>query len=130
MFLLKALLVFVLMAMAETAHGILRVRFLNRKLGARKARQIGVLTGSLIVFSIVWLTLPWLRVQSLTHAAYLGVAWFVAMLAFDVFVGRCLFGVPWSRILQEFNPSEGGFLGFGMLVVLVSPIVIFQIRES
>jgi hypothetical protein len=53
----KALLAWLLIAVAEVLHGILRVRFLNRKVGDHRARQIGVFTGSAIFLVIAWLTI-------------------------------------------------------------------------
>ena len=43
---LRAFIVWLVIAAAEVFQGSLRVRFLNRRLGDRRARQIGVLSGS------------------------------------------------------------------------------------
>ena len=58
---LKSLVVWLCIAAAETLHGILRIRFLNRRLGDHRARQVGVFTGSLLVLLITWLLVPWLH---------------------------------------------------------------------
>jgi hypothetical protein len=42
----RAFMIWLLIAVAEVIHGILRVRFLNRRVGDQRARQIGVFSGS------------------------------------------------------------------------------------
>jgi len=49
---LKTLLVWFLIAVAETLHGILRVKYLNPRLGDQRARQFAVITGTIIILLI------------------------------------------------------------------------------
>lgn len=117
----RALVIFALIALAETIHGSLRLRFLNRPLGDRRARQFGVFTGSLLILLIAWLTAPWLAAPGAAAAWAVGVAWLGLMLAFELWVGRRLFHAPWARILADFDLRHGGFLGVGMLVLAAAP---------
>ena len=118
---LRALLVFVLIAGVETLHGILRVRFLNRPLGDRRARQVGVATGSALILTLAWLTVPWIAPRRSGDALAIGAAWTALMLAFEIGVGRWAFRAPWSRIAADFDVRRGGLLGFGMLVLAAAP---------
>lgn len=118
---LKALLVFALIALAETLHGVLRVRFLNRPLGDRRARQLGVFTGSALILLIAWATAPWLALPTPRMAFAVGALWVGLMLAFEIWVGRVLFHAPWRRILADFDVRRGGLLGFGMVVLALAP---------
>lgn len=118
---LRALFLFVLLAAVETAHGVLRVRLLNRRLGDRRARQVGVLTGSGLILLVAGATAPWLGVRTAGEAAAVGAVWMVLMLVFEVAVGRLAFGVPWSRLAADFDPRRGGWLGFGFLVLGAAP---------
>jgi hypothetical protein len=118
---LKALAVFGLIALAETLHGVLRVRFLNRPLGARRARQVGVFTGSLLILTLAWVTAPWLALPDATSAFAVGALWLALMLTFEIWVGRALFHAPWPRVLADFDVRRGGWLGFGMLVLALAP---------
>ncbi|MBA4137883.1 MAG: hypothetical protein C0518_11245 [Opitutus sp.] len=118
---LKALLVFALIALVETVHGALRVRFLNRPLGNHRARQVGVFTGSALIFLIAWVTAPWLALPTSRAAFAVGGLWLALMLAFEVWVGRVLFHAPWPRILADFDVRRGGWLGFGMVVLALAP---------
>lgn len=117
----RALAIFALIALVETIHGSLRVRFLNRPLGDHRARQVGVFTGSLLILLIAWLTDPWLAAPSAGSAWAIGAAWVSLMLAFEIWVGRVLFHARWPRIWADFDPRRGGWLGLGMIVLAAAP---------
>ncbi len=127
---LKASLAWLLIAAAETVHGILRVRLLNRRMGDRRARQVGVLSGSMIILTITWLVLPWLKVEAETSAWVVGAVWLTLMLAFDIGVGRLAFRMPWKRVAADFDPTKGGLLAFGMVVLLVAPLVVGKLQRA
>lgn len=125
---LKAALVWLVIAVAETLHGILRVRFLNRRLGDRLARQVGVLSGSLIILLIGWFTVPWIGPGSLGQSVAVGTLWLILMLAFELGLGRLYFRFSWDRLLAEFDIRKGGYLGLGMMVLLFTPLLIAKMR--
>ena len=120
---LKALVVWIIIALAETLHGIIRVRYINRRLGDHRARQIGVATGSLLILVIGWLTVPWIGVRSGADCFVVGAIWVALMCSFDIGLGRFYMRSSWQRVLSDFDPRKGGFLGFGMLVLFFTPLI-------
>ena len=120
---LKSIAVFLVIAIVETIHGALRVKYLNRPLGDRRARQVSVVTGSVLILSIAWLADPWIGVRTVGEALGIGSLWTVLMTAFDVGIGRLVFRLPMERILREFNPARGGFLAFGMIALWLAPLI-------
>lgn len=124
----KALIVWCAIAAAETLHGIARVRLLNRRLGDRRARQVGVFTGSAIILGIGWLTVPWIAPASNGDCLAIGALWLVLMLAFDIGLGRLAFRASWSRIAADFNPAKGSLLAFGMLFLFATPWLVATLR--
>jgi hypothetical protein len=127
--LFKAVAIWLAIAAAETLHGIARVRFLNRRLGDRRARQVAVFTGSMIILGIGWFAVPWIAPTSRIDCLAIGALWLGLMLAFDIAIGRLAFRVPWSRIAADFNPAKGGLLGFGMLVLFATPWIVAWVRS-
>lgn len=121
--LFRALIVCIVIALAETIHGILRVRLLNRRVGDHRARQISVGTASLIILAIAWLTVRWIAPASSVDALAIGALWLGAMLAFEISLGRFVFHVSWDRIFSDFDLRRGGLLGFGMLVLFFAPLL-------
>jgi len=121
---LHAFLVWLIIAAAEVAQGILRVRLLNRPLGDHRARQLGVVTGSLFVLLIAWLTRDWIGARTTGQQWTVGGLWLGLMLAFDLSFGRLVFHFSWARIAADFDVRKGNFLGVGMLVVLLAPLIV------
>jgi hypothetical protein len=52
------------------------------------------------------------------------------MLGAEGMIGRWLFGYPWSRIVEDFDPSRGGLLGLGMLALLAAPALAHRWRGN
>jgi hypothetical protein len=125
---IRAFLVFLLIAAAEVFQGILRVRYLNRRVGDHRARQIGVGSGCCLIFAITWFTLPWVGAISWGELIGVGFLWFCLMLAFDLGFGRLVFRFPWRRIWADFDPRRGNLLGLGMLFVFASPLLVGWLR--
>jgi hypothetical protein len=118
----------VAIALVETLHGILRIRFLNRPLGARRASQVGVLTGSLLILAIGWLTVPWIGVRTMQECLVAGTLWLSLMLGFELVLGHWIFRLPWRRLAAEYDLRKGGFLGLGMLVLFFTPLIMATVH--
>ena len=76
----KAVIVCLGIALAETGQGILRVRWLNRRVGDHRARQIGVALASGIILLIAWFTVPWIAPGSTSQALTVGGLWLVCFI--------------------------------------------------
>lgn len=118
---LRALLIWAVMALLELGQGILRVKFINRRIGDKRARQLGVVAGSIVNLLVTLVTLPWLGAQTSGELWSVGMLWLGLTLGLDFAVGRRLFHFQWKRIARDFDPRRGGWLGAGMLVLLGSP---------
>jgi hypothetical protein len=126
---IKAILVWLLIATLETAQGIIRIKFISRKIGEPLARRLGVVTGVIIIFSICWLTMPWLQPSSFNECILIGLIWLVLMVMFDVGLGRFYFHFSWQRISYDFNLRKGGFLGIGMAMLFLMPLLVAKIQN-
>jgi len=126
--LFRAFLVWLLIAAVETVHGMLRSLLLVPALGELRARQIGVVSGSLIILVIACCSLGWIGARGSRQLLGVGLLWVVLMTGFEVLLGRLL-GLSLSRIASEFNPGQGGFLLVGMLVLAMSPFIAAAIRS-
>lgn len=129
MFLARAFLVWLLLIAAETIHGILRVIFLEPLFGDFRSRQFAVFTGALIILSISYLLVGWLRATSLLNLFGVGVTWLILTLAFEISLGRFVFELSWERIYSDYQITKGGLLPFGLLILLFSPIITAKLRK-
>ena len=124
----NSLLVFLLIALAETVNGIVRVRILSRRLGNRRARVLSLLSGCLLILLITWWTLPGIGPANAGDALLIGTLWLVLMLAYDIAIGRWAFGMRWEKILADFDLRHGNYLALGMLWIFLAPMVVFLIQ--
>lgn len=127
--LLKAFAVFLLIACTETLHGIWRVKFLNRRVGDRRARQLGLISGSLIIFVFTWFLISWVAPSNASDCFLIGGLWVLFMTIFEFGVGRLVFRVKWKRILKDFNLFEGGYMGIAMLFLFLCPLLAAYFRR-
>jgi hypothetical protein len=126
--LVKAFVIWLVIAAAEVAQGAFRVRFLNRSFGDRRARQLAVFSGSAIILFITWWLLPWTGAATANEQLGIGFLWLVLMLAFDIAFGRWVFHASWSRIAADFDPRKGGLLGLGMFILFLAPLIVSALR--
>jgi len=125
---LRALAVWLAIFAVEVAHGVARTLFLVPRVGDLPARQIGVVTGSLLILLTAWLTVRWLGARTRREWRAIGALWVTLMIAAEVLVGRYAFGYPWSRIAEDFDPTRGGLLGLGLLVLFLAPGWMARVR--
>lgn len=125
---LRALIIWFAIAVAEVLNGIVRVRFLNRRVGDRRARRIAVFSGSVLILAIAWWAVPWIGARSVGELLGVGGVWLVLMMAFDIAFGRFVFRASWARIAADFDVRKGGLLGLGMLILFAAPLLAAKLR--
>ncbi len=118
----KSVLVWLLMVLVETVHGVLRQLFLVPLIGDLPARQLGVLTGSALIILIALLTARWLALRTLSQQLLVGTLWLLLMLAFEIGLGLAL-GYPVEHLLADYRPSQGGYMALGLFCLWLSPVL-------
>jgi hypothetical protein len=116
----RAIGIWLMLIAVESVHGVMRRLFLEPYLGDLPARQAGVLTGAVLIILVFWFTLKWLGPQPGWRWWEMGLLWLTLTLAFEIGLGRAA-GLSWDRMASDFDPRRGGFVGLGMLVILVAP---------
>ena len=117
----RAVAAWLLIALLETLHGIARTIWLAPLLGDQRARQWAIVTGLLLILFVALITVRWIGAQSSRSWLAVGIVWAALMAGFDIALGHWIIGYSWSRIAQDFNPLDGGFLGVGMLAMIGAP---------
>lgn len=120
---LRGALVWLLIAAAESAHGIARTLYLQPLVGDRAARQIAVASGAAIVLAIAWLAARWIGAATRRGQFAVGLLWLALTIAFDLALGRWIFGFSWERLLEDFRIWEGRLFPLGLLVLAFAPMI-------
>lgn len=128
----RALGVWLAIIAAESVHGALRVAFLEPVLGSFRARQVSVLTASVIILAITWATSHWVGAPSPNRRALLGIgaAWVALTLCFEVVLGRMVMNASWERIFEDYNVARGGLMPFGLTAMFLAPLLVSTWREG
>lgn len=78
---------------------------------------MGVFTGSIIIFTIAFLLVRWLRATRASELLLIGILWLSLTIAFEVLFGSFVLHSSWERIISDYNLKEGGLLPFGLAVL-------------
>ena len=130
MFLLRALVVWLVIIAVETVHGILRTVLLVPMMGDFPARQISVFTGSLLIFGVTLLFINWTAARTALQLLMVGTIWVLLTILFEITLGRLVLDLSWDRITEDYDITRGGFLGFGLLFMAVSPLLAATFRRT
>ena len=123
----RAALVWMLIMLAETGHGLVREVFIAPALGALRARQLGVLVGCVLIFVIAWVTARWMKANTRRQQFMVGAFWVLLTLTFEFALGRAT-GASWSSILSDYNPAHGGFMLLGLAFLFITPWLTKRLR--
>ena len=126
----RAFAVWLVIIGAETVHGILRVLFLEPYFGDKRARQIAVFSGALIILTISFLFIRWIPAKNNFQLLLAGFFWVVLTLAFEISFGLFLMNLSWERVSADYDILQGGLLPFGLLVMFFSPWIAARAREN
>jgi hypothetical protein len=124
----RSLAVWLVIIAVETCHGIARTLWLEPLVGDVRARQIAVVTGSVLIFTIAILFVQWIGATTRRELLSIGLVWLALTLAFEIALGRLL-GASWERIASDYDPRRGGLLLIGMAVVTLAPLLAARIRN-
>jgi hypothetical protein len=126
---LRALALLALIIVAEVVNGTVRTLFVAPLVGDFTARQIGTVTGCMLIGLIAWFGSPWLRAGSPRAQWAVGLLWLTLMLGFEITFGRLVAGASWQRLAEDYNLMQGGLLGLGMLWLLCAPRLATAVRQ-
>ena len=121
---LRAVEVWFVISAVEVVHGAVRLLTLEPLVGAFAARQIGVLSGSILVLVVAFLFRRWIGAANHAECLVVGGIWVLLTIGFEVFLGRALMHASWSRILSDYDLLNGGLMPVGLLVILFAPLII------
>ncbi|WP_373502443.1 hypothetical protein [Aestuariivirga sp.] len=123
----RGLLVWLLIMLVETIHGILRGWLLVPLAGDAAAGRIGWPVGVIIVTAISLMMVRWTGLTRRRDLLLLGVLWAVLTFAFEVMIG-VLRGLGTVDILAAINPLAGGLMLYSLTVMLLAPLLAAWLR--
>jgi len=126
---LRAVLVWLVIIALETVHGVLRTLLLVPLVGDFPARRVSVFTGSLLIFGVAWVFAHWIGAGTRLRLLAVGLLWVVLTVLFEIVLGRYALGLSWDRIVEDYDVTRGGLLGFGLLIMAAAPTLATTLRR-
>ena len=125
---IRTLALCVVLAGAETLHGIARTVLVAPRIGKVKALRLSIFSGTALAFGICYLLVPGIGLRTLSaHFALGGIlAFFMAV--FDLALGMLLLRRSFARALEDFNPASGNLLLFGLAALVLIPPLVAALR--
>lgn len=119
-----------LLASAETLHGIGRTLLVTPRLGKERSIKLSAVTGTVLAFGICLLQVPSIGLRTpLAHLA-LGIGLALFMAAFDICIGRLLMRKQWHKIWPDFDPRTGNYLLYGLVCLCFIPLTVWGLRSN
>ncbi len=118
----------VTLAGVETLHGILRNALVAPRIGTKRAKKLSLISGTILLFIVCYLWLPKLGLSNSGSLLALGLLLAIFMALFDMLLGRYAIKLRWRVILKDFDPRQGNYLLFGLLVLVFIPLVVMALR--
>ena len=119
----------VILACAETLHGIARTVLVVPRIGKERAIKLSALTGSLLAFAICLWWVPGIGLRGLWAHLALGGGLAAFMAAFDIAIGMLLMRKPWRKVRADFDPATGNYLVYGLAFLVVAPVLVWWLRS-
>ena len=123
----RGLLVWFLIMLLETVHGVLRGLLLVPRVGEVMAERIGWSVAAALVLGVTTLAIRWVGIRQPSRLLALGAIWAILTLAFEIGIGL-LRGLDGEQILTALNPLSGGLMLYSLLVMLGAPLTAAFIR--
>lgn len=120
----------VALAAAETLHGIFRAVVLVPRVGKRTALKIAIVTGSTVAFIVCYYFVPRMGISEPVRLLGVGLVAATFMSLFDILFARLVMKRPLAKSLDDFNPKTGNYLIFGLLLLIVSPLIVMVLRRG
>jgi hypothetical protein len=124
----RALLVWLVIIVAESVNGTLRTLYLAPVIGDFPARRVGVFIAIAIIFGITLAFTRWMGARTRTQLLGIGLLWVVLTVTFEFALGRGVLHYDWSRILSDYDLSRGGLMVFGLLAMVFTPLLAARVR--
>lgn len=122
----RGLLVWLLIMLVETIHGVLRGLLLVPRLGEETAARIGWPVAALLVLAIATATIRWTGLSGTRALLGLGGVWAAFSIVFELGIGR-LRGLDAAALATALDPRSGS-IPWSAALMLLAPFLAARLR--
>ena len=126
---LRALAVWVVMAVVAIGNGVFRGAVLIPRLGETAGLTVSTLLLCALVFLLTWITIGWIGPGNAGRAVAVGVFWVALTVAFEFGFGHYVVHKPWATLLADYNLLKGRIWPLVLAVTAAAPYFAGRIRH-
>jgi len=126
----RGFVVWLLIIVAETIHGIARTLLLEPLIGDFRARQVSIFTGAAMIVVITFVFVRWIKGSGALDFILIGTMWVILTVGFEILLGRLMLDISWERIASDYNLFQGGLMLLGLVVMLLVPITMAKLCDE
>jgi hypothetical protein len=128
--LLRAIVIWVLLAVVGVGNGVFRGAVLAKRLGDQPAHILATLILCALMFLVAVIFIRWVGPDTLLQASLVGLLWAVLTVSFEFLAGHYLFGNSWEKLLADYNIWRGRIWVLVPIVLYLAPRWAFKLRLS
>jgi hypothetical protein len=125
---LRAILIWVLLAAVGVGNGIFRGVFMVTRLGDQRAHVVSTVILCALILVLVLAFIKWVGPNTVLQASLVGLLWAVLTLSFEFLAGHYLFGNSWEKLLADYNIWRGRIWVLVPIVLYLAPRWAFRLR--
>ncbi len=129
MYLFRAFIIWLVIVFAESVHGTLRQLFLAPLVGDFRARRISFFVAVLLIFLIAYFFIRWIDAPTVKSLLAVGLLWMILMTLFEFGLGIFVMNYSQEKILEDYDVSRGGLMGFGLIFMVFTPYLAATLRN-
>ena len=122
-FLGRSMVVWLIIIAAETMNGAIREIFVTPVLGIYTAKLISFASAVVIVTLITHYSVRWIGVADIRRLLTVGFLWSGLTLTFEIILAMTFAGLNWDQVIADLNPISGGLMTFGLVYLIVVPVI-------
>ncbi|MDZ7956640.1 MAG: hypothetical protein RMY34_01825 [Aulosira sp. DedQUE10] len=128
MIFLRGIIIWLVFIIAESLNGTVRILWLIPALGNVPAQQVSFVMGSILILTIATIFVRSLQASRVSQLLGVGVLWMLLTIAFEIALGRFVFGYSWQQIAADYNLLQGRFMPIGLVLLTLAPLIAAKIR--
>jgi hypothetical protein len=125
---LKAIIIWFLLAVVAVANGTARNTWITPHLGEEQAHVISTLTLCLLIIFVTIASIGWIGPRNLRQATLVGLLWVVTTLAFEFLAGHYTFGHSWQKLFADYKIWQGRLWILVPIVTCLAPRWAWRLR--
>lgn len=126
---LKALGIWLILAIAAIIVATFRIGVLLPSLGEQNAHQIGTIIFLIVQFVIIYFFIKKMKIVEVKTLLMIGIFWITITIIFEFIFGHYMMGHSWQKLLADYNLLNGRLWVLVLINNIAAPLISVKILK-